>query len=153
MGCFWSGKSVHYTWHWKGSIVSTRIRTLECMNYGVNSLPLSYQTCWCMGIKVTHYQVPNTLFTNQSSVRNCHRMTNCEQFLTKCCVKIAATLILATADVFLIRMWQECCNGIESRLSVLKKISVGKWIEILWPSLTCTISKGSHLQPALEGKL
>ena len=32
---------------------------------------------------------------NQSSVRNCHKLTNCEQFQTKCCVKIAVTLTLA----------------------------------------------------------
>ncbi len=44
------------------------------------------------GHKSSVYQVPNTLFTNQSSVRNYHKMTNCEQFWTKCSVKIAATL-------------------------------------------------------------
>ncbi len=66
------------------------------------------------------YQVLNTLFTNQSSVRNCHKMTKCELFRTKCCVKIALTLTLATTDVLLInvtRMLQQ--DGI---LSVLKNI-------------------------------
>ncbi len=56
------------------------------------------------GHKSSVYQVPNSLFTNQSSLRNCHKMTNCEQFRTKCCVKIAATLTLASTDVFLIKM-------------------------------------------------
>ena len=51
------------------------------MDYGTNSLPLSYLTCWRMGIKVEHNQVQNSLFTNQLSVHNCHKMT-----------KIAATL-------------------------------------------------------------
>ena len=56
------------------------------------------------GHKSSVYQVQNTLFTNQSGIRNCHKMTNCEQFRTKCCVKIVATLTLATTDVFLIKM-------------------------------------------------
>ncbi len=51
------------------------------------------------------HQVLNTLFTNESSVRNCHKMTNCEQFRTKCYVKTAATSTLATTDVFLIKIW------------------------------------------------
>ncbi len=44
------------------------------------------------GHKSSVYQVQNTLFTKQSSVRNCHKRTNSEQFRTKCCVKIVATL-------------------------------------------------------------
>ena len=44
------------------------------------------------GHKSSVYQVPNSLFTNQSSLRNSHKMINCGQFRTKCCVKIAATL-------------------------------------------------------------
>ncbi len=66
------------------------------------------------GHKSSIYQVQNTLFTNQSSVHNCHKMTNCEQFRTNCCVKIAATLTLANTFVFLIKMWQECYNGREN---------------------------------------
>ena len=41
------------------------------------------------GISTTH-----TLFTFQSPVCTCQYMTNCEEFRTNCCVKIAATLIL-----------------------------------------------------------
>ena len=42
-------------------------------------------------------------------------MTNCEQFPTKCCVKIAATLTLASTDVFLIKMCQ--CSRVISDIS------------------------------------
>ena len=31
--------------------------------------------------------VSEILFINQSSVRNCHKMTKCEQCRTKCCAK------------------------------------------------------------------
>ena len=48
------------------------------------------------GHKRNIYQVQNTLFTNQSGICNCHKMVNCEQFRTKCCVKIVATLTLAS---------------------------------------------------------
>ena len=41
-------------------------------------------------------------------------MTKCEQYWAKCCVKIVTKLILATTDVFLIKMWQECYNRRES---------------------------------------
>ncbi len=83
------------------------------INYEANSLPLSYLTCWWMGIEVA-YKSQNCLFTNQSSIRNCHK--SCEQFLTKCCccAKIAATLTLASTDIFLIKMWQESYNRRES---------------------------------------
>ncbi len=78
------------------------------------------------GHKSSVYQLPNTLFTNQSGVRNCYKITNCEQFRTKCCVKIAATLRLATTDVYLIRMCQKCYNRRESWVFV--KTIVGKWV-------------------------
>ncbi len=52
------------------------------------------------GHKNSVYQVHNRLFTSQSGIRNCHKMTNCKQFRTKCCVKIATTLTLASTDVF-----------------------------------------------------
>ncbi len=67
------------------------------------------------GHKSSVYQVPDSLFTNQSCLR-CHKMTNCEQFRTKCCVKIAATLTLAAIDVFLKCTYQECYNRRESRV-------------------------------------
>ncbi len=66
------------------------------------------------GHKNSVYQVQNKLFTNHSGIRNCHKMTNCEQFRTKCCVKISATLTLASTHVFLIKMCQECYNRSES---------------------------------------
>ena len=65
------------------------------MDYGAYSLPLRYLT------------------------RNCHKMTNCEQIRTKCCVKIAATLALGVFsclfDKNVTRMLQK-----EEILSVLK---------------------------------
>ncbi len=58
-------------------------------------------------------------------------MTNCEQFRTKCSAKIAATLTLASTDVFLIKMWEESYNRRESWL--FKNIFfVGKWVDTLW---------------------
>ena len=60
-----------------------------------NDLPLSYQTLM-NGHKNSVYQEQNAVFTNQLGIRNCHKMTNCEQFRTKCCVKISATLTLAS---------------------------------------------------------
>ena len=54
--------------------------------------------------KISVYQVQKVLFTNQPSIRNCQKMTNCEQLRTKCCVKLAATLtFIASTDVFLIK--------------------------------------------------
>ncbi len=74
------------------------------------------------GHKNSIYQVQNTLLTNQSSLYNCHKMTNyCEQYRTNCCVKISATLTLASTHVFLIKMCQKCYNRIERILSVVKK--------------------------------
>ncbi len=72
------------------------------------------------------YQAQNTLLTNQSGIRNCQKMTNCEQFRTKCCVKTAAILTLATTCLFdknVSKMVQQ-----EEILSILKKtnIFVGK---------------------------
>ena len=55
------------------------------------------------GHKSDVYQVLNAVFTNQSALRNSHKMTYCEPFRTKCCV-IVATLKLATKDVCLIKM-------------------------------------------------
>ena len=76
------------------------------MDYRANSLPLSYLTYWWMGIKVAYikYQIV-CLQINQvyTIVTKWHY---CEQFRTKCCVKIVATLALATTDVFLIKMLQ-----------------------------------------------
>ena len=69
---------------------------------------------WTYGHKSSIYQVQNILFTNQSGVHNCRKMTNYEQFWTKWCVKIAATLTLAPTDVFLIKMCQACYNSRES---------------------------------------
>ncbi len=75
------------------------------------------------GHKSSVYQVSNCLFTNQSSMRNCHKMTNCEQFRTKCSAKIAVTwaLGLASTDVFLIKMWQESYNRRDPESSKNKK--------------------------------
>ncbi len=75
----------------------------QSMDYEANSLPLSFLTSWWMGVKVEYYQVQNSLFAKQPSLRNCHELTstNCEQFRTKCCVKIAATLTLASTDLYL----------------------------------------------------
>ncbi len=66
------------------------------------------------GHKNSVYQVHNKLFTIHSGIRNCHKMTNCDQFRTKCCVKISATLTLASTHVFLLKMCQECYNRRES---------------------------------------
>ncbi len=57
------------------------------------------------GLKSSIYQIANrpTLFTNQLALRNCHKMTICEEFRTKCCVNLAATLTLAITDVFSIK--------------------------------------------------
>ena len=67
------------------------------------------------GHKSSVYQIPNTLFTSQSSARNCHKMTNCEQFRTKCCINIAATLTLDTTECLfdknVTRMLQRVTGG------------------------------------------
>ncbi len=41
------------------------------------------------------------VFINQSAVRNCPKMTNCERFRTKCYVEIAATLTLGTTYILI----------------------------------------------------
>ena len=82
--------------------------------------------------KCSVYQVQNTLFTNQSDTRNCHKMTNCEQFQAKCYVKIAAMLTVASTHVFLIQICQECNVTTGRNPECSKKIfSVGKRVEIL----------------------
>ena len=74
----------------KRKIVSTGIRSMGC---GANSLPLSCLIDLLMtGHKISVYQVQKALFTNQSAVLNCQKMTNCERFRAKCCVNLAATL-------------------------------------------------------------
>ena len=77
------------------------------MGCEANDLPLSYLTCWWMGIKIAYIKDKIRCFC-QSGIRNCHKVPNCEQFRTKCCVKISATLKLASTHVFLIKMCQEC---------------------------------------------
>ncbi len=111
-----------YSFRWESNP-----RSMGCE---ASDLPLSHLTCWWMGIKNSVFQVHNTLFTSQSGIRNCHKMTNCEQFRTKCCVKISATLTLASTHVFLIRMCQECYNRRESW--VFYFFPRVKWVEILW---------------------
>ncbi len=44
------------------------------------------------------YQVLTSLFTFQSCIRTCPKMTICEQFQTKCCMKIAGGMTLDTTD-------------------------------------------------------
>ena len=68
------------------------------------------------GHKSSAYQVPNCLFTNQLSIRNCQKMTYCGQFRIKCCVKTVATLTLASTRVFLIK-----CAKNRTTISVLKQ--------------------------------
>ncbi len=77
--------------------------------YGASSLLLSYLTCWWMnsGHKTSVYQVQIPLFTKQLTLRNCHKITDCEQFWTKCCVEIVATLTLDTTDIFFEKMRNE----------------------------------------------
>ncbi len=114
------------------------------MDYKADSLPQSSDLLM-NGHKSSVYQVSKySLFTNQSSTRNCHKMTNCEQFRAKCYVKIVATLTLATTDVFLIKIWQECYNSRES------------WVFFFFPLKFCEVmlllkidkafvSKNSHI--------
>ncbi len=68
------------------------------------------------------YQIPMSLFTHQSSVRTCLKITYCEQFQIQCCVKIAVTLTLDTKDIFLIQELHQ-----EGNLNVLLF-----WVEISW---------------------
>ena len=49
--------------------------------------------------------------------RNCHERTNSDNFRTKCCVKIVATL--ATTDVFLMKIWQKWHTWRVGSISVL----------------------------------
>ena len=60
------------------------------------------------GHEFTVYQVLISLFTFQSSVRIYPKMTNCEQFRSKCCVKIAAGLTSDTTDIF----WYKCDKNV-----------------------------------------
>ncbi len=101
------------------------------------------------GHKNSIYQVQNLLFTNQSGIRNCHKMTNCEQFQTKCCVKISATLTLPSLrltclfDKNVPRMLQQ-----EGILSVLKNIfSRVKWVAILLRQVIIIENRRSLLYP------
>ncbi len=106
-------KGIHSTLYWKGSIASAGIRTpglwSERSTTELSDLRMN-------GHKNSVHHVQNTLFTSQSGICNCHKMTNCEQFKTKCCVKISATLTLASTHVFLIKMCQDCYNRRESRV-------------------------------------
>ena len=111
MSSFWRKKELFYvilkvsepSIHW----LRGEISTAELSDFLMN------------GYKRSVYQVPNTLFTNQSSEHNCHKMANCKQFRTECCVKITTTLTVATTDVFFdknVTMLQQ-----EGTLSVEKK--------------------------------
>ncbi len=83
------------------------------MDYEANSLPLNYLTCWWMGINVAKikYQIV-CLQINQAYaiVTKWQILNNFEQNA----VKKPAILTLATSDVFLVKMWQECYNRRES---------------------------------------
>ncbi len=65
-----------------------------------------------LGIKVAY--IKSQIYFVYKSIK-CTQLSqndkNCEQYQTKCCVEIAATLTLATIDVFLIKMCQECYNS------------------------------------------
>ena len=54
----------------------------QYMDYETNSLSLSYLTFWWMGIKVAYIESQICLFTNQSSIRNCLKMANCEHAIS-----------------------------------------------------------------------
>ena len=125
---------IHSTWYWKGSSVSAGIRTPD--QWITKQLSTTELSDLLMnGRKSSIYQVSNSLFTNQSSIRNCHKMTICEQYRAKCCVQTAATLTLASTDVFLIKMWQESYNRMESWVFEKNIFFVGKWVA----------SKNSHI--------
>ncbi len=69
------------------------------MDYESNSLPLTKRPDLLMNghkSSIGLYQLQNMLLTNQSGVRNCHKLTNCEHFRTKCSAKMAETLTLAS---------------------------------------------------------
>ena len=103
------GKSIHYTWYWKWSIVSAWIRTPDPW-----ITKLNYLTCWWMGNKSSVYQVHDTKSLRYTQLsQNDAIANNLEQ---KCCVQTAATLTLASTHVFLIKMCQECYNRRESRV-------------------------------------
>ncbi len=84
------------------------------MDYEANTSTTELSDSLMNAHKSSVNQVPNTLFTNQSSLRNCHKMTNCEQFRTKCCVKISEILTLASTDVFSIKSVTRNYNRRES---------------------------------------
>ena len=90
---------------------------------------------WRMGIKVA--------FIKSQIARNCHKITNCEQFRTKCSAKIAAIWTLASTDVFLIKMWQESYDRRESW--VFEKKFFRKWVEILWHQVIIIYNRRSLL--------
>ena len=64
------------------------------------------------GHKNSAYQVPIALFTKQSRVRNCHKITNCEQFRTKRYVKLAATIKKFLVFVFCLFVFSQRVSSI-----------------------------------------
>ena len=112
-------KRIRSTWYLKRRYSFRRDSNHRSMDNEANSLPLSYLICWWMGTKVAYIRSRivclqiNQVYAIVTNVT----MTNCEQCRTKCCAKIAATLTLASTDVFLIKMWQKSYNRRESWVS------------------------------------
>ncbi len=130
---FFGGKGIQCTLYWKGGIVAAGIRTLDTwITAKLSTAELS--DLLMNGHKRIVCQVPNNLFTNELSVRNCHKITNCERFRTKCCVKIAATLTLASTEVFLTKNKKYDKNVTKRGNPEGSKniFFVGKWVESLW---------------------
>ena len=69
------------------NLVSAGIRTPDPWTRG----ELATLSCLTLILMTEHkisvYQVLILLFTNHSTVPRCQKMTNCEQFRTKCCAK------------------------------------------------------------------
>ncbi len=65
-----------------------------------------------MGIKVAYVKYQIHCFSNQSSVRHCHKMTNCEQFRKKCRLKNSSDI--SYHKCLFEKMRQECYDKRES---------------------------------------
>ena len=103
------GKMINSTWYWKGNNSFRHIIRTVASIHGLRGEPstLNCLTCCWLGHKSSVYQIPNTLFTNQSNVRNCHKMTNCEQFRTKC--KNSSNINISYHRM---SFWQKCDKNV-----------------------------------------
>ncbi len=144
-GTKWTVFGNHSTWYWKGSIVSTGNQ-----NPWVDPW-ISRRTLCRWAIWLAEEWASNTLFTNQPSVCNCHKMTNLWTIANKIkCTNSSnfnITYHRCLLDKHVTRMLQQ-----EGNLSVLKIFFRRKmsWKFVMscyycWKSTKFVVAKNSHI--------